>query len=63
VRFDGSARFVLATDSGTLSAWTDRTQAGTTVRVNGPAQQVCDGSALGMSLSGIAIKPDSWNTL
>jgi hypothetical protein len=63
VEFDGSARFVFATDSGALSAWTDRSKAGATVRVNGPAQLVYDGSALGMSFFGIAIKPDTWDTL
>ena len=33
VAFDGSARFVFVTDSGTISAWTDRAADGTTVRV------------------------------
>jgi hypothetical protein len=63
VEFDGSARFVFVTDSGQLSAWTDRTKDGSTVRVDGPAQPVYDGSALGMSLFGVALKTDTWNTL
>jgi hypothetical protein len=61
--FDGSARFVFVTDSGQLSAWTDRAQSGSTVRVNGPAQLMYDGAALGMSMLGVAIKTDTWDTL
>ena len=63
VTFDGSARFVFVTDSGQLSAWTDRAQSGSTVRVNGPAQLMYDGAALGMSMFGVAIKTDTWDTL
>jgi hypothetical protein len=63
VEFDGSARFVFVTDSGKLSAWTDRAKDGSTVRVDGPAQRVYDGSALGMSLFGVALKTDTWDTL
>ena len=63
VEFDGSARFIFGTDSGTLSAWTDRTKAGSTLRVNGPAQLVYDGAALGMSFFGVALKSDTWDTL
>lgn len=63
VEFDGSARFVFVTDSGRLSAWTDRAKDGSTVRVNGPAQLVYDGAALGMSMFGVAIKTDTWDTL
>ena len=63
VTFDGSARFVFVTDFGQLSAWTDRARDGSTVRVNGPAQLMYDGSALGMSMFGVAIKSDTWDTL
>lgn len=63
VRFDGSARFVFVTDSGTLSAWTDRAQDGRTVRVNGPAQLMFDGANEGMSFFGVALKTDTWDTL
>ena len=63
VEFDGSARFVFVTDSGKISAWTDRARDGSTVRVDGPAQLVYDGSALGMSLFGVALKTDTWDTL
>jgi len=63
VTFDGSARFVFVTDSGQLSAWTDRTQSGGTARVNGPAQLMYDGAALGMAMFGVALKTDTWDTL
>ncbi len=63
VTFDGSARFVFVTDSGQLSAWTERAQSGSTVRVNGPAQLMYDGAALGMSMFGVALKTDTWDTL
>ena len=63
VEFDGSARFVFVTDSGRLSAWTDRAKDGSTVRVNGPAQLMYDGATLGMSMFGVAIKNDTWDTL
>ena len=63
VRFDGSARFVFVTDSGMLSAWTDRAQDGRTVRVNGPAQLMFDGANEGMSFFGVALKTDTWDTL
>jgi uncharacterized protein (TIGR03118 family) len=63
VTFNGSARFVFVTDSGELSAWTDRAQSGSTVRVNGPAQLMYDGTALGMSMFGVALKTDTWDTL
>ena len=63
IAFDGSARFVFVTDSGQLSAWTDRARDGSTVHVNGPAQLMFDGSALGMSMFGVALKTDTWDTL
>ena len=63
VRFDGSARFVFVTDSGTISAWTDRATDGTTVRVNGSSQLVFDGADQGMSFFGVAVKTDTWDTM
>ena len=63
VVFDGSARFVFVTDSGTISAWTDRAADGTTVRVNGPVQLLFDGAEQGMSFFGVAMKTDTWDTM
>lgn len=63
VPFDGSARFVFVTDSGALTAWTDRATDGSTVRIDGPAQLMFDGSAQGMSFFGVAVKTDTWDTL
>ena len=61
--FEGSARFVFVTDSGKVSAWTDRAANGSTVRVDGPAKEVFDGSADGQAFFGVAIKPDTWDTM
>ncbi len=63
VQFDGSARFVFVTDSGTISAWTDRAANGSTVRVNGPSQLVFSGADQGMSFFGVAVKTDTWDVL
>jgi hypothetical protein len=63
IAFDGSARFVFVTDSGALSAWTDRTSDGRTVRVNGPSQLMFDGKEQDMSFFGVAMKTDTWDTL
>ena len=63
VLFDGSARFIFVTDSGTISAWTDRAANGSTVRVNGPAQLMFDGGNQGMAFFGVAVKTDSWDVL
>lgn len=63
VSFDGSARFIFATDSGVLSAWTERAVGGALVRVNGPAAEVFDGGADGMQFFGIAIRPTTWDAL
>ena len=63
VTFDGSSRFIFVTDSGTISAWTDRAADGSTVRVNGPSELVYDGAALGMSFFGVAVKTDTWDTM
>lgn len=50
VAFDGSARLLFATDSGTVAAWTERAVDGSVVRVDGPAITVFDGSKEGMAL-------------
>lgn len=64
VLLDGSARFIFATDSGVLSAWTERrADNGAILRRDGPALTVFDGSADGMAFFGLAIKPDSWDRL
>lgn len=64
VELDGSARFVFVTDSGQISAWTERARdTGATVRVNGSAPLVYDGSALGMAFFGVALRTDTWDTL
>jgi uncharacterized protein (TIGR03118 family) len=63
VEMDGSARFVFVTDSGVVSAWTDRAKDGSIVRFNGPAQQVFDGSEDGMQFFGVAIKPGTWDKM
>ena len=62
-RFDGSARFVFVTDSGKVTAWTERSQAGDVVRVDGPAALVYDGEADGSAFFGVAINPDTWDTM
>lgn len=62
-RFDGSARFVFVTDSGKVSAWTDRSSSGSIVRVDGPAAEVYDGAADGSAFFGVAIKPGTWDTM
>lgn len=60
----GSARFIFATDSGKISGWTERNAAdGSVVREDGSAALVFDGTEQGMSLFGLAIRPDTWNTL
>ena len=61
VQFDGSARFLFVTDSGTISAWTDRTVSGAAIRVNGPSQLVFNGADQGMSFFGVAVKTDTWD--
>lgn len=59
----GSARFVFVTDSGRVTAWTERAVDGTIVRVDGPSQEMFDGSAQGMAFFGAAFKPGSWDRL
>jgi uncharacterized protein (TIGR03118 family) len=63
VTFSGSARFVFVTDSGIVSGWTDRASTGATVRVDGGAAQVYDGTADGSAFFGVAIKPGSWDAM
>jgi hypothetical protein len=63
VQFDGSARFLFVTDSGTISAWTDRTTSGATMRMNGPSQMVFNRADQGMSFFGVAVKTDTWDVL
>lgn len=60
----GSARFIFATDSGMVSGWTERNAAdGSVVREDGSAVLMFDGTEQGMSLFGLAIRPDTWGTL
>jgi uncharacterized protein (TIGR03118 family) len=60
----GSARFVFCTDTGVISAWTERDAAnGSLVRRDGPAVATIDNSANGHAYFGIAIKPDTWDVL
>ncbi len=60
----GSARFVFSTDSGVISAWTDRdANGGGTVRRNGAAVVVVDNRDNGHAYFGVAIKPGTWDTL
>jgi uncharacterized protein (TIGR03118 family) len=63
VEFDGSARFVFVTDSGVLSAWTERASDGSIVRIDGAAQTVFDGRGRGMRFFGCAFKTDGWDAL
>jgi len=63
IEFDGSARFIFVTDSGYVTAWTERAKSGAIVRVDGPAKEMFDGSTQDMAFFGVAIKPDSWNRL
>ncbi len=60
----GSARFVFCTDSGVISAWTERdADDGSIVRLDGPAVKVIDNSAQGHAYFGLAIKPGTWDVL
>ncbi|RJO74823.1 TIGR03118 family protein [Nocardia panacis] len=53
----GSSRFIFATDSGKISAWTEQGGDGSIVRHDGPANLVFDGAAQGMKFKGIALTP------
>ena len=64
VTMQGSARFIFVTDAGYISAWTERRQdTGGILRVNGNGQRVFDGTALGSAFFGVAVKPDTSDTL
>lgn len=62
-RLTGSARFIFATDSGRISAWTELNAAGQVTRRDGPAKEVFNGQEQGMGFFGIAIKPGAGDTL
>lgn len=57
VPLTGSSRFVFATDSGKISAWTEQSPDGAIVRRDGGANLVFDGSDKGMAFFGIALAP------
>ncbi|MDZ7812148.1 MAG: TIGR03118 family protein [Ideonella sp.] len=61
----GSARFLFATDTGVISGWTERDpgQAGVPVRTDGPAVAMVDDSANGAAFFGLALNPQTWQTL
>ncbi|MBV6762924.1 TIGR03118 family protein [Rhodococcus opacus] len=59
----GSARFIFATDTGAISAWTELNPAGELVRRDGPAIEMFNGKDQGMAFFGIAIKPGAGDTL
>ena len=59
----GSARFIFATDSGSISAWTELGSNGEIVRRDGPAVEVFNGASQGMGFFGVAIKPGEGDTL
>jgi hypothetical protein len=63
VEFDGSARFIFVTDSGKVSAWTDRAKDGSIVRRDGPTAEVFDGTNEGMAFFGVAMDPRGWDKL
>lgn len=54
---NGSARFIVATDSGKISAWTELDFEDRIVRHDGPANLVFDGQPQGMQFLGIALTP------
>ncbi|MEV4128719.1 TIGR03118 family protein [Nocardia sp. NPDC049707] len=57
VLLTGSSRFIFATDSGKISAWTEQGPEGAIIRHDGPANLVFDGEAQGMAFFGIALAP------
>jgi uncharacterized protein (TIGR03118 family) len=63
IQMDGSARFIFVTDSGKVSAWTDRAKDGSTVRHDGPTVEMFDGASEGMAFFGVAIDPRAWDRL
>ncbi|QTD47436.1 TIGR03118 family protein [Ottowia testudinis] len=60
---DGSARFIFVTDSGHVTAWTERAPGGGVVRVDGPAMDMYDGSARGQMFFGAGIDERGWDRL
>ncbi|WP_067565439.1 TIGR03118 family protein [Nocardia acidivorans] len=56
-KLTGSSRFIFATDSGKISAWTEQGAGGQIVRHDGPANVVYDGSDKGQQFFGIALTP------
>ncbi|MFI6869526.1 TIGR03118 family protein [Nocardia sp. NPDC050406] len=56
-KLSGSSRFIFATDSGKISAWTEQGAGGAIVREDGPAKLVFDGADQGMQFFGIALNP------
>jgi uncharacterized protein (TIGR03118 family) len=61
---EGSARFIFTTDSGVISAWTERDAiSGAVVRRNGAAVEVINRSAEGHAYFGAAVKPATWDRL
>jgi uncharacterized protein (TIGR03118 family) len=63
IEFDGSARFIFVTDSGKVTAWTDRVKDGNIVRRDGPTAEMFDGASEGMAFFGVAIDPRGWDKL
>ena len=60
----GSARFVFCTDSGVISAWTERdADGGGIVRRDGSAVAVIDHRDDGHAYFGLALKPGTWDRL
>lgn len=59
----GSSRFLFATDTGRIAGWTEQGTDGRSVRHDGPAQQMFDGSAEGMNFFGLALAPGEGDTL
>ncbi len=60
----GSARFVFCTDSGVISAWTERDATdGSIVRRNGAAVTTVDNREIGHAYFGLAVDPQTWDTL
>ena len=68
VTMQGSARFIFVTESGNITAWTERRQdTGAVMRNNGATQVVYSDAAaaapLGAAFFGVAVKTDTWDTL
>ncbi|MEV6773260.1 TIGR03118 family protein [Nocardia sp. NPDC051030] len=56
-KLTGSSRFIFATDSGKIAAWTEQGAGGEIVRHDGPANEMFDGKAQGMQFFGLALAP------